>query len=440
MAALLDEDERVVGRVWGGENVIPGGIFVGPLEVGTTQEKGRGLFATRDIFPGELLLAEECLFEPSGGRPPEVAGTIVALRAKQNDVNSPIWAALQGLRPSELSQVSNRSIAEARDKFGTALMFHEEGYEERLRLALRIQSNNFSGQIFPRQSLFNHSCRNANAVRIDGLSGFGSFLLFGETDRLNSRGYAEIYATRHVKAGEELSINYDELESASSRRRERLRKRYDFECSCCASPNEDEVIVEDDLERVQETDAAQCALERAIGLLGQNSPVVLRARRLVVKLAESDDDKPGLVAKCLLLRNIEMQLLGPRHLAVAKTDLIAADSIEAALLSWKEIDENDWLAVLSLGADVEKHTPQPVPFNTKGSMIAERPLFEKLEDLEFRLRLHAESIAHLYRESRARNLDPKVEEGDGGIIRASSPTRPSQKKSRIPPRLASRYN
>lgn len=433
--------QRFEARIWGSHACrIPGRVYVGALEIGGSL-KCRGVVASRHIYAGELLLAERalvtCLEKP---RQMEVAVVIKVLRARQENFLCPLWAAFQGLHPVALSSVSAQSKASAIEKMGEALMIGENGFEERLRLALAAQFNKIDQSVFARLSMFNHACGfAANAIRIDGESGLGSLLLRDTDEPIPSEGYVEVYATRAIEAGEQIFIGYDQpAESASGRRRARLREAYDFECECrtCAlafNDNAAENNVEDGLlalelvldqkdsenapTRSVESDA-QAALERAIGELGQSSPLVLRARRLVMRAANRNNDTPGFVAKALLLRTGEIDALGSDHIKVAITCLVAADAIELALTE-ADLPPGPWHAVIGLGSDV------PKPQNDVDS-ISLGDMRQQLEHLELRLRLHAEGIAVKYRASRASMLRASCEQLVQLQTTPTVPSRPSR--------------
>lgn len=408
--------QKFEARVWGRDACrIPGRVYVGALEISGSL-RCRGVVASRQISAGELLLAERALFTHVAKlRQMEVDVVIKVLRARQENSLCPIWAAFQGLHPIALAAVSAQSKASAIEKMGERLMLGENGFEERLRLALAAQFNAIDHTVFARLSMFNHACGfAANAIRIDGDSGLGGLLLGDADEPMPSDGYVELYATRAIEAGEQIFIGYEHpTESASGRRRARLLETYDFECECrtCALAINDaaaENNVEDELlalELVLDQQAtnyaptrsiasdAQTTLERAIAELGQSSPLVLRARRLVLRAANSNDDTAAFVAKALLLRTGEIAALGSDHINIAVTCLVAADAIECALAE-ADLPPGPWRAVIGLSSDV------PEPQNDLGSILL-ADVRQQLEHLELRLRLDAEKIAVKYRAGRA---------------------------------------
>lgn len=252
-------------------------VFVGSIEVRRIASSGRGVFASRQLEPGTIVLAERPILAWSieaCSAQPELLGVRFAL--EQPDAS----AALTCLHPINLSDASPSAVGKAKRNYGGV-----RG-DNALRLALVMQFNAFDSGVFARLSLFNHACEDAaNCARLDAGSGFWQ----------SEHDLTVILVTRPIARGEELTIGYEQpCETARLARRARLKARYDFDCVCtaCAVANDtrdcDEKAVEDSI-TVLATSTDLARIDRLVHvareLLGDRALLLLRARRIAFNAA-----------------------------------------------------------------------------------------------------------------------------------------------------------
>ncbi|KAF1968153.1 SET domain-containing protein [Bimuria novae-zelandiae CBS 107.79] len=164
--------------------------------------KGLGVYATRTIEPGDIILSEPPIihFAPSEFRD----GVAYPL----NDITATLQASFDALSPGEQAQVmSLHAYMTPAEKAGDQLMaiFRSNAYTTGDSLGL-----------FPKGSRINHSCR-------PNTSQYWSANL----------GRRIVYANRHIEEGEEIYASYIPLLHPHEARQRRL-DQYGFKCTCSA--------------------------------------------------------------------------------------------------------------------------------------------------------------------------------------------------------------
>lgn len=189
---------------------------------------GRGVFAAQKIAAGTLLLAEIPVSvwpDASSLDDPEVLlGAIEAICAFPDALE-----ASRTLHPVSLEQADaddRLRIAEVWDAGAldtlVAALVSRHGCSvtppEVLRLALALQHNGFVSGLYTKLTLVNHACR-PNCIKFSPTSGTG--------------WASEIWATRAIAAGEEVTICYCAPAELSSRAmRAYLATHHRFSCAC----------------------------------------------------------------------------------------------------------------------------------------------------------------------------------------------------------------
>jgi len=239
-----------------------------------TGAKRRGLIATRDIHPGELLAVDNAIMFQV------LQGThSVKLSKKVRDQHSlsEIDSILEGVAPfysnSELIAATTRSNvtdSDEEDAYSPPIGGDSFQWSRRALLAdSALCQNSFSVRL-SNSSLFespqcralfcfilyaNHSCYpNAEANQVDGLlTSFDDELIYTLT------------AKRNITMGEEVTISYLPTSWPRSKRRGNLSATYDFDCDCEKCNEEEEEEKEDDKsnEKVDKEDTFILADESA---------------------------------------------------------------------------------------------------------------------------------------------------------------------------------
>lgn len=175
----------------------PPGVFV----VKPSKGKGLGVFATRDLAIGDIVMREAPILKISP--PTFVKGTGYPM----SEVSKLVREEFDALSPIEQAEVlsltyhATPSEKETMDELG--IIFRTNAYNTKDKIGL-----------FPKIARINHSCRpNTSYYWSDGL---------------NKR---IVYATRKIKQGEEFFVSYIPLLLSRTERQKRL-DRYGFKCSC----------------------------------------------------------------------------------------------------------------------------------------------------------------------------------------------------------------
>ncbi|KAJ6512016.1 hypothetical protein C8R47DRAFT_1093165 [Mycena vitilis] len=175
-------------------------ILLEPYVVADLPGKGKGLVATRDIEPGELVLQESPLFTV----PPSVHGSPVAL----------VWRLLHEAPPAGRAAFGNLSYVHFPEGMDP------EAHPEEIALAI-FQTNAVAAGdrvgIFPRMARLNHGCSSA----------FNVVYTWREREQ-----QLFIYALRNISKGQELLTTYTDTKRTRKERREFLSEHYGFQCTC----------------------------------------------------------------------------------------------------------------------------------------------------------------------------------------------------------------
>jgi len=185
---------------------------------------GRGVFALSKLQPGSLILSERpFLLWKDGidfGDTDDLSTAVLQVLQSKNALQCS-----KQLYPQTVESCDGDELAEVRrlferydpndlNKLATA---GGATVDEVLRVALTLQHNGFNSGLYEKQSLLNHSCA-PNCLKLIPAS---------------KHGCSEIWTTRDIEQGEELTICYvNPLESTSKTIREYLLRNHKFLCHC----------------------------------------------------------------------------------------------------------------------------------------------------------------------------------------------------------------
>ena len=243
---------------------------------------GRGVFARSRLEPGTLVLAEIPVAvwpDASSLDEPEVLLSALELVCASEDA----YAASKTLHPTTLEiaddaereRISSVWSDDILSELISTLSAHHNVRIERddiLRLALALQHNGFSSGLYHKLTLVNHSCQ-PNCIKFIPSS---------------STGWAsEIWTTRVVEPGEELSICYCEpQEMTSTSMRAFLQAHHRFPCSC-AKCRKRSVVAEPSVELQQMQDEVELMEKELHCTQGADAPLdVLKTMRAMIRAAE----------------------------------------------------------------------------------------------------------------------------------------------------------
>ena len=192
-------------------------IASAPFTYETLEGRGLGVIAARDIEPGERLLAEAPLLVA------RIDGAGIPLSVLQSSVDN--LAAEDRAKFFELSQ--NAGYGEAKTADGIA---QTNGIPFRWRSQLY-------GAVYYRASRINHSC---DACACFQWAATPVTAAAAQSSDEPPPGRLTVHATRRIRSGDEITINYLGFLAQREQRQQRLRESFGFECSCakCALTGE----------------------------------------------------------------------------------------------------------------------------------------------------------------------------------------------------------
>ncbi|KAF9463577.1 hypothetical protein BDZ94DRAFT_1258594 [Collybia nuda] len=192
------------------------------FEIKDAGDKGAGMFATRDIPAGALILVENpVIITPASILLPEKSGAYQTLFN-----NLPLTA-----REELLTMTNCRSREECNtDEEGIA---RTNGTGIDLAFPLGMEKDPTAkeyGAVFLKINRSNHSC-GPNAAHKWDLASFSSSL----------------YALRPISVGEEITMIYTDVTASREVRRAKLKRLYGFDCGCtyCDLPDEESIVSSD---------------------------------------------------------------------------------------------------------------------------------------------------------------------------------------------------
>jgi hypothetical protein len=240
---------------------------------------GRGVFAIADVGAGTLIVSEIPIAvwpDASSLDDPEVLLNTLEFICSDAEV----LAASKTLHPRSLENADEADRLRIADVWSIeaieALCTSVGGKVSRddvLCLALALQHNGFNSGLYSRLALVNHSCR-PNCIKFMPSS---------------STGWAsEIWTTRLVLAGEELTICYCEpAEMTSWSMRAYLQEHHRFSCACshCLSLSQSQSLATSSSAPLQEAQEQLEVMERELRFQEGDEAVeiVTRSRRSIVK-------------------------------------------------------------------------------------------------------------------------------------------------------------
>ncbi|KAI0761260.1 SET domain-containing protein [Trametes elegans] len=239
-----DDDDSTVCDI--DESTPPYRVASAPLTDGV------GLFATRPLAKGAIVLSEAPIFT----QPPAPART-----------NSTVMAALAQCTRDEQRQYFNLANAYKVPRVGRRALLPALGIFETNALPCgKVRGRSGRAGVFFLAARFNHSCR-PNVARAwdEG------------AQRMTFR------ALRAVEEGEELCMNYVDVLGTRAQREEELKEAFGFECACevCAL----------DFEELAESDRRRAALRRLfeeVALCGNEPTLGLRKVKLALRLLQEE--------------------------------------------------------------------------------------------------------------------------------------------------------
>lgn len=212
--------------------------YIGPVEIKMSDISGRGLFTTKNIDSGTVLLATRAIATERGILSQEDSGENAQLVMWKNFIDKVVESASKCSRTNSL--INMLSAGE-----------NETGKEEVPQVGLfgpEADENSFSNQkvdiqkilsILDVNSLVEDSISAKVLGKYSGYYGVGLWLLASfinhscdpNVRRLHMGDHVIIHASRDIKAGEELTFAYfDVLQPLHNRKEE--AKKWGFGCSC----------------------------------------------------------------------------------------------------------------------------------------------------------------------------------------------------------------
>lgn len=183
---------------------------------------GRGLFAARDLSAGILIVAEIPIVvwdDPNALDDPDILADVVERVCSDSDASS----VCRHLHPRSLSEADEKEKSRVDDIWGRDVLQRislktSMPIDEVIRIILVLQHNGFGSGLYKHLSMVNHSC-SPNCIKFNPS---------------NSSGWAsEIWTTRPVSVGEELTICYcDSLELSTFSMQSFLKDHHRFQCCC----------------------------------------------------------------------------------------------------------------------------------------------------------------------------------------------------------------
>ncbi|CAP60185.1 uncharacterized protein PODANS_1_5000 [Podospora anserina S mat+] len=199
------------------------GSFTRNTEVKASPLHGRGLFATKDLAPGDLVFAEKATLMPNQYEPMRASAALYALTVRQLLDNPSLCKSVLQLYPGEMTYERNPLEGTLVDGVPVLDVFVIEGLRNKNCFSVPLstledtrptaQEGRQAKGLWVHASNLNHACV-PNTLR--------SFL----GDMLISR------ATRHIKAGEEIFQQYVPVKSLPDVRNGVYKDGWGFECSC----------------------------------------------------------------------------------------------------------------------------------------------------------------------------------------------------------------
>ncbi|GAM39056.1 hypothetical protein TCE0_034r10284 [Talaromyces pinophilus] len=190
-----------------------------PIELRPTPGKGWGVFATRDIKRGSLIMKERAMFiiQKQSGNITEQ--DVYEAVERLSDSQMHIIACLSDNRPRELSNgmMDSGPLALAQI-WGKNCFSLESGVEGR-PFGDYVEQKRWG--LFPCHSRFNHSCQPNAGVPESPES---------PSESQVGRNSTSSYAERDIAAGEEITISYKN--GFRSRTLDERHRLLEFECSC----------------------------------------------------------------------------------------------------------------------------------------------------------------------------------------------------------------
>ncbi len=181
---------------------------------------GRGVFACHALPAGTLIILEwpVVTWEELDL---SVEGDMITLVTRIL-CNPEAHSVTKSLHPQNLSDASQQEIESALQFFSDQEQIKEllsmATIEEISRIYLCVKHNGFGSGLYKDLSMVNHSC-DPNSVKFE--------------PRTGSRGASEIWTTRDIRNGEEITISYcSPIESLSLPIRTYLFDQHCFECNC----------------------------------------------------------------------------------------------------------------------------------------------------------------------------------------------------------------
>ena len=194
-------------------------VFTGevrPCRVGG----GRGVFATEDIPPGTLIIAEMPFLPWSSEDFSDSAEILRLLETVL--ISPPSLEVCRHLHPQTIGDCSSQEVVRMKeflnpDRIQSLVKTYHQTEDDIIVLALVIQHNGFSTGLYHLLSYFNHSCA-PNCIKFSPK---------------NSYSPSEIWSTTFIPKDSELVICYcNPRETSSNAMRAYLLENHFFDCAC----------------------------------------------------------------------------------------------------------------------------------------------------------------------------------------------------------------
>jgi hypothetical protein len=181
---------------------------------------GRGVFAQTSLTAGILVVLEWPILTWDDLDVSSASDMITLISRILN--NREAHLVTQSLHPQNLSDVTAEELAAALEGFsdepGLHQLLKDTQKEEIIRIYLALKHNGFGSGLYKDLCMVNHSC-DPNCIKFE--------------PRAGSRGASEIWTTRDIAAGEEITISYcSPIESLTIPMRSYLLDQHSFNCRC----------------------------------------------------------------------------------------------------------------------------------------------------------------------------------------------------------------
>ena len=231
--------------------------YIGAVQISKSLIGGRGLFATKNIDAGTLVLVTKAIATERGILPSEDSGENAQLVMWKNFIDKVTSSIAKCPRTCNL--ISTLSIGE--DEEGLEVpdisLFRPEAEEESSYLDKKLDMASILN-ILDVNSLVEDAVSAKVLGKNSGYYGVGLWILASfinhscspNARRLHVGDYVMVHASRDVKAGEEITFAYYDVLLPLEKRRE-MSKTWGFQCNCKRCKFEEEMCSKQEIREIE---------------------------------------------------------------------------------------------------------------------------------------------------------------------------------------------